>query len=136
MSAGLKGDLSGLRKLERSIRELPIVLGQRVAAACAGKLTSLARSTFAAGENAFGDSWAPGAQGQRVTLRKSGGIAGGVFYVAIGRRLRARLGPRYAKYQVGKRPIFPRGGALPGAYVAAIRAAAADAIREQITGGA
>jgi hypothetical protein len=134
MSAGLKGDIGKLRAFERSIRELPRMLGAEVATASASKITALARGTFNAGETAYGDTWAPGAEGQKVTLRKSGGLAGDVEYVAIGTRLRARLGRSYAKYQMGKRPIFPR-GKLPVSYVAALRETANAIIQAKLKGG-
>lgn len=133
MSAGLKGDLSKLRRLEQSLRELPRVVAIKVAAAAADKITELARQTFGAGENAFGDTWHPGKEGQHVTLRRSGAIAAGVRYVAIGTRLRAQLGPRYAKYQVGKRPIFPR-SALPASWIEAIRAETSKVIAAEMGG--
>ncbi len=133
--SGLKGDLSRIRGLEKSLRELPRVVAMKVATASAGVITSLARATFKAGENAYGDAWEPGADGEPVDLEKSGRLAAGVTYVAIGTRLRAQLGPKYARYQVGKRPIFPRGGArLPVSYVAAIRAKANEIIRAELGG--
>jgi hypothetical protein len=129
--SGLRGDVSKLRTLERAIRELPRVVGAKVAAAAAGKISELARSTFDAGENAYGDTWEPGADGRKVTLRKSGATAAGVRYVAIGTRLRAQLGPRYAKYQVGRRPIFPR-SKLPTKYVEGIGQVATVIIRGEL----
>lgn len=131
----LRGDLSKLRGLEKSVRELPRVVGQKVAAASANTITALARATFSAGENAFGDTWEPGADGRPVTLRKSG-LLSQFSYVAIGTRLRAQLGPKYARYQVGRRPILPRSGArLPIAYVGALRAKANEVIRASLGGG-
>ncbi len=130
--SGLKGDLSKLRGLEKSLRELPRVVGMKVATASAGEITSLARATFNASENAYGDAWAPGADGERVDLQKTGRLAQ-FAYVAIGTRLRAQLGPKYARYQVGRRPIFPRSGArLPIAYVATLRAKANEIIHAEL----
>jgi hypothetical protein len=134
VTSGLVGDIGKLRRLEQSLRELPRVVGQKVATASARTITSLAHATFDAGENAYGDTWAPGAHGQRVTLRKSGRLASFAF-VAVGTRLRARLGPKYAKFQVGRRPVFPRQGArLPTSYVDALRLAAAEVIRAELGG--
>ena len=133
--SGLRGDLSKLRGIERSFRELPRVVGAKVATAVAGELTDLMRRTFNASENAYGDPWAYGKEGQRVTMRKSGALAADVGFVAIGTRLRGKLGPRYAKYQVGPRPVFPR-KKLPVAWVAAIQAAASKVIRAELEGGA
>ncbi len=133
--SGLKGDLSKIRGLEKSLRELPRVVGMKVATASASAITSLARATFNAGENAYGDAWDPGADGEPVDLQKTGRLAQ-FAYVAIGTRLRAQLGPKYARYQVGRRPIFPRSGArLPIAYVATLRAKANEIIRAELGGG-
>lgn len=126
------GDLSTLGKLKSAIRHLPVELGTKVAASVAPKIDELARRTFNASENAYGDPWEPGAQGQTVTLRKTGRLAEGVRYVAIGTTMRAKLGPGYAKWQVGKRPIFPR-GKLPIIYRTVITNAAFKLIREQMT---
>jgi hypothetical protein len=131
--SGLRGDIGKLRALERSIRELPRTVGAKVATAAAGKITALGRETFNASENAYGDAWAPGEDGERVTLRDSGALAGGVAYVATGTRLRAQLGPRYAKFQLGKRPIFPR-GKLPIKYVAALRETTNAVIHAKLKG--
>lgn len=132
--SGLRGDLSKLRTLERSIRELPRVVGAKVAAASASTITALARVTFNAGENAYGDAWEPGAKGQRVKLRRSGKLSG-FNYSATGTRLRAVLAADYAKYQVGRRPVFPRNGArLPASYVEALSAKASEIIRAELRG--
>jgi len=115
--------------LERNLRLLPRTLGARVARAAAQQLTDLGRATFRQSQNAYGDPWEPGAEGQTVTLRKSGLLASTIAYVATGTRLRAHLGPAYAKYQVGKRPVFPRFGAeLPIKYSSVIHARAAAEI--------
>jgi hypothetical protein len=129
--SGLKGNISYLRSLERSIRELPRVIGHKVAAAAAAEITAMARATFNAGRNAYGDKWDPGADGRPVTLKKSGRLAAGVSYVAIGTRLRSRLGPAYAKYQVGKRPVLPR-GKLPVSYDAALKKRANQVIAAEL----
>jgi hypothetical protein len=129
MSGLRPASIDAIRVLERSLRQLPRVLAARVARAAAQQLTELGRATFRNSQNAYGDPWAPGAEGQTVTLRKSGALAGTISYVATGTRLRAHLGPRYAKYQVGKRPVFPRFGAtLPQTYSSAIHARAAAEI--------
>lgn len=133
--SGLRGDMSKLRSFERGLRELPRVVGAKVAAASAAAITALGRETFKASENAYKDGWKPGDKGQRVTLHRSGRL-GSFEYVSTGTRLRAKLGPPYAKYQVGRRPILPRGGArLPIAYVDALRAKASEVIRSELGGG-
>lgn len=133
MSAGLKGDISQIRRLESRLRELPRTLAIQIAPVVAATITKLAIKTFNAGQNAYGDAWEPGAEGQRVTLKKSGRAAGGVAYVATGTRLRARLGPSYMRYQVGARAIFPRNGAkLPPSYVDGIRSATNEHIESAL----
>jgi len=133
--SGLKGNLGKLRELERGLRDLPRTLAIKVAARSASAITDLARATFAAGENAYGDPWESGAHGERVSLHRSGKLAAGVAYIAIGTKLRAKLGPSYAKYQIGKRPVFPRAGAhLPIAYVGTLRAKAGEIIRADLRG--
>lgn len=122
MSAGLKGNIGTIRNLQRNLAELPRVLGAKVALAAVNVITDRARATFAAGQNAYGDPWLPGHDGEKVTLRKSGAIAAGVKYVAFGTRIRSVLSASHAKYQVGRRPVLPT-GALPPAYAADIEAA-------------
>jgi len=133
MSAGLKGDMSKLRRIESGLRALPHVVAQEVASKVAGTITRLARRTFDAGENAYGDSWEPSAEGKRVDLRASGALAGGVRYTAVGTRIRAVLTVPYAKYQIGKRPIFPRAGAkLPISYRTAIGKSVDDVVKRHM----
>lgn len=117
----LKGNIQSLSGFSSKLRKIPVVLGQKVATAAAPKLTSVANETFSAGENAYGNTWAPLKDGSKATLNKTGGIARGVYYVAIGTILRVRLAVSYAKYQVGKRPVFPtQGSPLPTSYVRAL----------------
>lgn len=131
----LRGDVGKLRSLEKSLRDLPSTIAFRVAEASAATITRLARGTFEAGQNAYGDDWELGKEGEPVRLRRSGRLAGDVEYVATGTKLRARLGPKYAIYQVGRRPVFPRNGArLPRAYVEALKAKTAEIIESELKG--
>lgn len=135
--AGLQGNISSLAKFTQALAQLPRTLALKVAAEAAPKLTDVARSTFEAGENAYGTTWAPKKTGERATLKRSGGIEGGVYYVAIGTKIRVRLGVPWAKYQVGKRPIFPgQGQALPVAYIEALTKSANETIARELGGGA
>lgn len=112
-----RAGLASLKAFSSSLRTLPRVLAQRITEKAAPLLTQEALKTFDASENAYGVPWRPGSEGQRVTLRKSGSLARYIHYVAIGTRLRVALGVAYAKYQVGRRPIFPSQSAgLPPAY--------------------
>ncbi len=130
---GLRGDLSSLKKFSDALRELPRVVAQKVATAAAPAITVAALQTFNAGEDAFGVPWSPSADGERVTLRESGGLAAGIHYVATGTKLRVKLGVAYAKFQLGKRPAFPRqGDPLPASYVKALTDATHAVIRAEL----
>ncbi len=125
---------ASLRKFADSLRALPRVVGARVAQAVAPILTRLALETARASEDAYGVGWAPGVDGGVLTLRKSGALLDGIRYVAIGDRVRLALTNRYAKYQVGPRPVAPPFGApLPPAYAKALDEASAEVIREAIS---
>lgn len=124
---------ASLKKFAASLRELPRVVGHRVAAECAPVLTALVIETSRASEDAYGAAWAPGESGQVVTLRKTGTLLSGVRYVAIGQRLRLALTTKYAKYQVGRRPVAPKPGEpLPPAYARALRDTSRRVIREAL----
>lgn len=121
MTAGLTGNPANLKALAAKLRQVPIRVATKAAAKIAPKLTELARASFAAGENPYGDTWEPGAKGQRVDLVESGALRGQLRFAAIGTRVRAVLGVRYAKYQIGKRKILPIGGsAMPVSWSSAI----------------
>lgn len=122
-----------LSDFSKKLASLPRVVAIKIAEAAAPALTEAARATFDAGEDAFGVAWAPRADGASVTLKKSGALAGGITYVATGTRLRVRLGVPYAKYQLGRRPAFPRqGDPLPASYTAALAAATAKVIAAEV----
>lgn len=125
--------MRSLRQFSQDLRNLPRVVAIKVAEATAPVLTDLAKSTFDAGEDSYGLPWKPGAEGQRVTLRKTGDLAGQIRYVAIGTLLRVALGVPYAKYQIGKRPVFPRqDGELPDTYVQALERTAVRVVKQEL----
>lgn len=128
--------IAKIRDFEARLRRMPTVVAQKVAARAADEITALGRATFAAGETAYGETWEPGRDGQHITLRKSGGIERGVRYVANGTKIRAVLGVPWARYQISKRPIFPRAGAsLPIAYTRTLSRIAVEVCRSEIGGG-
>lgn len=133
--SGLKGNLASLRKFSQTLRSLPRVVAQKVTTASAPAITDAARSTFDASENPYGIPWSPGVDGQKVTLRKTGALARYVKYVGIGTKLRIALGVPYAKYQLGKRLVFPRQGAvLPAAYLRTLSETTENVIRAELGG--
>lgn len=126
---------SSLKKFAEDLRRLPRVVAQKVAERAAPALTALAQRTFDAGENPYGVPWASGKKGQRVSLRRSGALFKFIRYVAIGTKLRVALGVPYAKYQVGKRPIFPRQDTtLPDEYAQTLERTAVQVVKEEIGG--
>ncbi len=131
-----EANLTTLARFSASLRSLPKTLGQRIATRAAPALTELAISTFRASEDAFGGPWTPAKDGGRVTLSRSGALARYIRYVAIGTKLRVALGVAYAKYQIGRRPIFPRqGDELPVSYRAALERAAKEVLTSELAGG-
>lgn len=124
---------TSLKKFAEDLRRLPRVVAQKVAERAAPALTSLAQRTFDASENAYGEAWVPGKGGKRVTLRRSGSLFKFIRYVALGTKLRVALGVPYAKYQVGKRPIFPRQDSeLPEEYAATLARTAVQVVKEEL----
>ncbi len=124
---------ASLKKFAEDLRRLPRVVAQKIAERAAPALTAIAKSTSDAGENAYGLPWAPGAHGQRVTLSRTGSLLKFIRYVATGTKIRVALGVPYAKYQVGKRPIFPRqDSALPDEYVQTLERTAVQVVKEEL----
>lgn len=127
--------IPSLRQFATDLRRLPRTVSQRVTSTAAPAITALAKATFAAGTDPYGHAWAPGVDGQSVTLRQTGDLEKFVFYVGIGRALRVSLGVKHARYQIGKRPVFPRqDGALPASYVQTLSRIAVDIIRQELRG--
>jgi hypothetical protein len=105
----------------------------RVAEEAAPAITQLATQSFEKSETPYGLNWVPGVDGQVVTLRKTGALQRYIRYVAIGTKLRVSLGVRYAKYQIGKRPVFPRqGGELPESYSQVLERTAVRIVKEEL----
>jgi hypothetical protein len=109
------------------------VVAQKVAEQAAPVLTDAMISTFNQSTDAYGVGWVPGEDGQKITLRKSGALAKQLRYVAIGTRLRVALGVKYAKYQIGRRPVLPRQSAgLPAPYVQLLKETIVRVCKEEL----
>jgi len=122
-----------LRQFSEDLKRLPKVVAFKVAERAAPIITALAKETFDASETPEGKSWTPGKTGKTITLRKTGALEKFIKYVAIGSKLRVSLGVPYAKFQVGKRPVFPRqGGDLPPAYTRALERVAVAVVKEEM----
>ncbi len=129
----LSGNPSSLANFSAKLRELPRVVAMKVATAAAPVITEAARATFEAGENAYGTTWAPSVDGDKVTLTKSGALSKGIRYVAAGTKIRVALPTSYAKYQIGRRRIFPNQGApLPTSYVVALKDIVAKVLAAEV----
>jgi hypothetical protein len=126
---------TSLKELSQKLRQLPTTLASQVTAQAAPALTTVANETFAAGTDPYGVPWAPGADGKAVTLRQTGRLQRFLQYVGIGTKLRVALGVPYSRYQIGKRPVFPRQGApLPKDYVAVLSEATSKAVKAAMGG--
>ena len=125
--------MRSLKEFSASLRRLPKVVAIRVAEEAAPEISKLAKGSFDASEDPYGVPWSPGAQGQRITLRKTGALERKVIYAAIGTKIRVALGVVYAKYQIGKRPVFPRQTAgLPLDYVQTLQRTAVRVVRREL----
>jgi hypothetical protein len=125
--------LQSLAKFSADLRRLPRVVATKVAEAAAPAITKLAATSFSSSEDPYGAPWAPGSDGGKVSLRKTGALSRFIRYVAIGTKLRVSLGVPYAKYQIGRRPVYPKQGApLPTDYVRTLERTAVDVVRQEL----
>jgi hypothetical protein len=135
VAVSLRGNVSSIKKFSESLRALPKVVAAKVAEAAAPAITAAAVASFTASETPYGVGWDPGYDGSKVTLRRTGALAAYIRYVAIGTKLRVALGVPYAKYQIGRRPVFPAQGAtLPQNYLDALKDASDRVIRAEMAG--
>jgi hypothetical protein len=120
-----------LRTMRERIRGLPLSAAHAVAQQAAPLLTSLARGSFDSGKNVYGQARPAGVDGEPLTLVASGDTRDSIRFVANGTIVRCVLGPRYAKYLVGKYGILPAGDRteLPATWSRAIGQIVTDAIR-------
>lgn len=119
-----------------AVLKLSPQLAARVAALSAPALAGLARASFAAQQNVYGDSFGTGAKGQPITLHKSGRLeAQAIRYEAVGTKIRSSVASlRYARYQI-KRGFLPRGGgSLPTAWHHTIKRIAGEETAKAIGG--
>ena len=126
-------DFGSLRKFsERLRRGFGRGLSHMVAERAAPAITAAARATYDAGTDPYGTPWAPGADGKAVDLKESGAMYRLLAYVPIGEKLRVALTTKYAKYQIGKRQVFPtQDGPLPLSYEKALEDATTQTLAAQ-----
>lgn len=127
--------IASIAQFTNDLRRLPKVVAQAVAKRAAPAITALAAQSFAESETPYGVPWAPAKDGEKVSLVKTGSLRRYIHYVAIGTKLRVALGVPYAKYQIGKRPVYPtQGGALPRDYRETLARTAVAVVREEMAG--
>lgn len=130
--SGVKGNIGSLRKFSESIRKFGRGQSHLIAQRAAPAITAEAKKTYDAGTDPYGTPWAPGADGKSVDLKESGSMFALLQYVPIGEKLRVALTTKYAKYQIGKRKVFPmQDGPLPLAYEVALEDATQTSLAAQ-----
>lgn len=133
--SGLVGNPRTLKRFAQSLQQLPTRITSKIAERSAPAITTALQTTFAAGTDPYGQPWAPGADGKPVDLVESGKLRGTLSFYPIGRRIVAKLGVKYAKFQVGRRRVLPPGGRpLPVAWSEQLAEIANAQIRAFIEG--
>ena len=133
--AGLVGNTRTIANLRKLISTLPKVLEQRAAAASVDAINAESMRTFDAGEMPSTMAWPESdVTGKPVHLVRRGELRRLIKYRATGTIIACDASVlRYAKYQIGKRPVFPRRGAvLPAAWREALDRAIKPIIREHV----
>lgn len=108
----LKGDLNSIKALKSTLRALPKTVAVDVARRAAPAMTTLTTSAFNSNRSVYNDPRPTGANGQALTLVKSGRTRDALRFVSVGTIVRCALPTKWAKYLIGKYGILPN-GALP-----------------------
>lgn len=116
----LRGNISQIKDFKRKLNELPKSVAHDVAQRAAPDLTQLSREAYDAGRTVYGESRPAGVNGNALTLKKTGATERDLRFVSVGTIVRCVLGPKYARYLIGKYSVLPN-GALPAAWSAKLR---------------
>lgn len=111
----LKGNPATLRDLRGKLKAFPRTLAAKVATESAPAITGLAQQAYDSGQTVYGAARPKGVDGQPLALERTGAARRDVRFTAIGTTVRCSLGPKYARYLVGKYQILPI-SALPAAW--------------------
>jgi hypothetical protein len=104
------GHLRSVQGLKRRLAELPKTMAAEVAKRITPEMTKLARGSFNAGQNVYGDARKTSrVDGSPLDLYDTGRIYDGLQFKAFGTITRCVLGPKYAKYVVGRYKTLPNG---------------------------
>lgn len=119
---------TSIRDIKARIQALPTSVAHDVAQRAAPLLTNFARASFTARENVYGDPWPIGANGNQVSLIRTGATARALGFVANGSILRCILGNNYQRYLIGKYKILPIGdrSAIPAKWFNALNQTVRD----------
>jgi hypothetical protein len=111
----LRGNLSTLRKLNAHLRTLPTSVAHEAAKRAAPMLTGMTREAFSSKRSVYGEARPTGKGGSVLSLRRKGDTERELRFVANGTIVRCVLGPKYARFLIGKYGILPN-GAMPVAW--------------------
>jgi hypothetical protein len=98
-----------IREFKQRLAKLPLSVSHAIAQQAAPMLTRFAQEANAAQRNVYGDPYPEGVGGEQLTLVYTGKTLNTLRFVVNGTIIRCQLGPRYAKYLIGKYKILPIG---------------------------
>lgn len=111
--------ISSIHNFSQRLKKVAITSATRIAEKAAPLLTEEGRRTFDIRQAPSGMPWPPGKKPEDGDLVQSGKLRKWIVYRAYGRTVKVALGVPYAKYQIGKRPVYPkRHVTLPDRYQA------------------
>lgn len=124
--AGLRGDLSSISRLKKALATLPTSLANDIANAAAPAMTGETQTAYDAGRSVYGETRPPTVDGRRMTLVRTGAVREQARFRSYGRFIWCTIGPKYARYLIGKYGILPN-GPLPAGWSLRLKAEA-DAV--------
>jgi len=101
----------GIGDLRRRLRDLPRTVAAQVARGVAPAVTEFAGSDYDSGQTVYGSPRPLSADGAPVTLHRTGALRRDVYFKAFGPIIRCVIGPKYAKYMIGRFEFLPIGTA-------------------------
>lgn len=126
----LIGNPTTLRAFSRNLSNISTVLAQRVAERGAPVITSMAGASYDSGKTAYDEARPLGVAGNSLDLVVSSKARDSLRFVATGTRIRCVLGPRWAKFLVGKYKVLPQ--SLPEKWSKALGDIANDELAKQV----
>lgn len=126
LRASFKGRVKSSVDLRQKMRKAPVLLAIGVAKRTAPLLTKFARSDYDSGRTVYGGTRPLSTQGEKLSLDATGDTRRQLTFKATGTQMRVALGPKYAKYLIGKYDILPN-GPMPAKWASEIGRAVARA---------